>query len=145
MPIPFQRILCPIDFDANSFGALDTACKLAREGGAKLQLLHVVPITVPATGQPLAIEPMEGAARDARIRLERLAGERLQNIEHELAVVTGDPAAEIVRIAGESNPDVIVMATHGRTGLRHLLLGSVAERVVREAPCPVLTVRASAT
>lgn len=144
VPKLFQRIVCPVDFDPNSFGALDTACEIARESGGKVHLLHAVPLTVPAQGQPLTLEPLSGAAHDARVRLERIVGERLAKIDHEIIVVTGDPAAEIIRVADEVKADAIVMATHGRTGLGHLLLGSVAERVVREAPCPVLTIRAPA-
>lgn len=137
----FRRILCPVDFDPNSFHALDVASKLARQNDGTLYLLQVVPLPVAAIGQPLMIEPIEGAQRETRIRLERLVGDRLKPGTDQIVVVSGDPAGEIVRVAGEIKADVIVMGTHGRTGLSHLILGSVAEQVVREAPCPVLTTR----
>ncbi len=145
MPKLFRSILCPTDFNPNSFAALDMARELARESGGKLFLLHVVPMTIPAVGQPIAVEPLVGAEADARVRLEELAREKLAGlVPYETLVVTGDPGPEIVRVAGESAADVIVMATHGRKGFSHLLLGSVTERVVRESPLPVLTVRAHA-
>lgn len=137
----FRRILCPIDFDPNSFNALDIACRLARQDEGILYVLQVAPLQIAAVGQPLIIEPLEGSQREARIRLERLIGDRIKLGTDQIIVVSGDPASEIIRVADEIKPDLIVMATHGRTGLSHLLLGSVAERVVREAPCPVLTTR----
>lgn len=137
----FRRILCPIDFDPNSSNALDVACKLARQNDGTLYVLQVVPVPAVAVGQPLAIEPIEGAQRETRIRLERVIGERLRPGTDQILVVNGDPAGEILRVADEIKPDLIVMATHGRTGLSHFFLGSVAERVVREATCPVLTIR----
>jgi universal stress protein A len=138
----FRTVLCPVDFDANSLAALAVACENAAECGGKVFLLHVVPVPVPALGQPIAIEPMAGAEQAARQRLEQIARERLAGkVAYETVAVTGDPAVEIVRVAAELDAAVIVMATHGRAGLSHLFLGSVAERVVRDSPRPVLTVR----
>ncbi len=137
----FCNVLCPIDFDANSLAALDIARDNVAEAG-KLILLHVVPVPVPALGQPIAVDLLSGAEEDARVRLAQIARERLgDKVPYEIQAVTGDPAVEIVRVAIESKADVIVMATHGRAGLSHLFLGSVAERVVRDSPRPVLTVR----
>ncbi len=137
----FRRILCPVDFDPNSFSALDLACTIARQNDGTIHVLLVVPLPAAALGQPLVVEPIEGAQREARTRLERLIYDRVKLGTDQIVVVSGDPASEIIRIAGEIKPDLIVMATHGRTGLSHFFLGSVAEHVVREAPCPVLTVR----
>lgn len=138
----FRTVLCPVDFDPNSLAALDIACENAAESGGKVFLLHVVPVSVPALGQPIALEPLTGAEDAARQRLEQLASQKLAGqVAYEVVAVTGDPAVEILRAAAELKVDVIVMATHGRAGLSRLFLGSVAERVVRDSQRPVLTVR----
>jgi nucleotide-binding universal stress UspA family protein len=78
----------------------------------------------------------------ARTRLERISHQNLQpEIRYELLVMIGDPAVQVLQLASQLGADLIVMATHGRKGLHRLVLGSVAEHVVREAPCPVLTVK----
>ncbi len=137
----FKRILCPVSFDANSLAALDVVCGLAQEHGATVFLIHVVPEPPPGSA-PIPIEPYPQTERDARARLEQLARQRLEGkAPYEIIARSGDPAGVIIAAAAEFRADSIVMATHGRTGIGHLLLGSVAERVVREAPCPVLTVR----
>jgi len=139
----FSNVLCPVDFDANSAAALEYAGKIAQEAGGRIFLLHVVPWTVAAV--PLdASEVLAELKQSATTRLRRLAKEKLDaRIDCEIIVtVASDPGAEVVRIARELKADTIVMATHGRKGLSHLVLGSVAERVVRESTCPVLTVRA---
>lgn len=134
----FSRILCPVDFDANSARALEIAAELAREREARLYVLHVVAIP---SGPEVALDfsKLEGRARE---RLERLARERIgARTRWEVHVRSGPPALEILRAAERFGAELIVMATHGRKGLKHLVLGSVAESVVREAPCPVLTMR----
>jgi len=138
----FAKILCPIDFNPNAEVAFRTALQITGESGGKILLLHVVPIPISAVGQPIVLEPFSGAEHDARARLDHLIKKETaadRNIE--VVVVSGEPAIEILRVAQTSAATAIVMATHGRTGLGHLILGSVAERVVREAPCPVITVR----
>ncbi len=139
----FRNILCPIDFDANSPSAMEFAGKIAQETGGRIYLLHVVPWTVAAV--PIdASEVLAELKQAATARLRRLAKEKLDGrVANEIVVtVATNPGNEVVRIARELNVDVVIMATHGRKGLNHLVLGSVAERVVRESPCPVLTVRA---
>jgi len=135
----FKKILCPVDFDQNSLLALRLATELAKERGAVLRLLHVVAV-------PLAPEvalPFGRMESDARIKLERLAHRRVnREVRHEVVIMMGNPGVEVLQAAKRWGADVIVMATHGRKGLRHLVLGSVAEQVLREAPCPVLTVSA---
>jgi len=139
--LQFKKILCPMDFDKNSLPALRLASELAEEGKAKLCLLHVVAMAF-APEVALPFGKIEAAART---KLERLARQRVGGkASYEVNVMVGDPAIEILQAAKRWHPDLIVMATHGRTGLRHLVLGSVAERVVRAAPCPVLTVRPTA-
>ncbi len=139
----FRNILCPIDFDANSPSAMEFAGKIAQETGGRIYLLHVVPWTVAAV--PIdASEVLAELKQAATARLRRLAKEKLDGrVANEIVVtVATNPGNEVVRIARELKVDVVIMATHGRKGLNHLVLGSVAERVVRESPCPVLTVRA---
>jgi len=139
----FRNILCPVDFDPNSPAALEFAARIAQETGGRIYLLHVVPWT--ALSVPVdASEVLAELKQSATVRLGRLAEEKLhKRIANEIIVtVARDPGAEVVRVANELKANVIVMATHGRKGLSHLVLGSVAARVVRESPCPVLTIRA---
>jgi universal stress protein A len=134
----FDKIVCPVDFDQNSLLALRLATELAQERGATLYLLHVVAVP-PGPEVALPFGKMETAART---RLEKLAREKIGGkADYEIDVLMGDPGVEILQLARRLRADLIVMATHGRRGLRHIVLGSVAERVVREAPCPVLTVK----
>jgi len=139
----FRNVVCPIDFDANSPYALEYAGKIALETGGRIALVHVVPWTVAAV--PIdASEVLAELKQSATSRLRQLAKEKIDaRVGNEVIVtVASDPGGEVVRIAKELKADAIVMSTHGRKGLSHLVLGSVAERVVREAPCPVLTLRA---
>jgi nucleotide-binding universal stress UspA family protein len=141
----FYNVLCPVDFDANSPAAVHYAGRLALENGGRIYLLHVVPWTV-ATVPIDASEVLAELKQSATERLRRLAKEKLDaRVAADFVVtVATDAGAEVVRVAKELKADVIVMATHGRRGLSHLVLGSVAERVVRQAPCPVLTLRPQA-
>ena len=144
----FTRILVPVDFSGESGRAIEYAVALAKKVGGAIELLHVVedPIASGAWGAEayvmnvpeLLAELVEEAAR----RLGSIKAGCDQTVPIETRVVTGPPARTIVAIAEGEKPGLIVMGTHGRTGLSHVLLGSVAERVVRTAPCPVLTVRA---
>jgi universal stress protein A len=138
----FKKILCPVDFDQNSLLALRLACELAQERKANLYLLHVVAIP-PGPEVALPFARMEAAART---KLERLARDRVKGkARYEVEVMMGDPGVEVLQVAKRLGANLIVMATHGRKGLRRLVLGSVAEHVVREASCPVLTVSPKAT
>jgi nucleotide-binding universal stress UspA family protein len=142
----FRRILVPHDFSEHATRALKVAADLAAAHRGRLVVLHVVVPFSPATGLP----PVEGAVwippadliASARKRLEtlvaRAVGRRARLARCE--VVIGDPYQRIVHAA--RGADAIVMATAGRTGLSHLLIGSVAEKVVRHSPVPVLTLRA---
>ena len=141
----FRTILVPTDFSDCSEAALRVALDLAGTLGAKLRLLHVYP--APALlFDPYGIQPAEPilleAPKAARQRLEReIEAVSGDGVEIDGEVREGVPAAQIVEEAREWGADLIVMGTHGHTGLEHVLLGSVAERTVRQAPCPVLTVR----
>lgn len=133
-----RKILCPVDFDSNSALVLRRAAEFVRNGGGRLYLLHVVP-TPPGPEVSMDFVKLEDRART---RLERLARAKIgARTKWEVHVRSGPPALEVVRAAEHFGADLIVMTTHGRKGLKHLVLGSVAESVVREAPCPVLTMR----
>jgi nucleotide-binding universal stress UspA family protein len=136
---PFKRVLCPIDLGGNSRQLLEFARKLV-DSDTALVLFHVVPMPIEAVGQPVFIEPLSGSEHNAREALKKLAAEASVS-NAEIAVLTGEPAVEIIRAASDHSCDLIAIATHGRTGITHFLLGSVAERVVRESTVPVLTVR----
>jgi universal stress protein A len=134
----FSTILCPVDFDEGASPALRLAAELAQEHRAVLHVLHVV--DVPPSGE-VALPFDEMTAR-AEAKLARLARQKIgTRIGYQLHVSIGDPDRQVLFVAQQIGAKLIVMATHGRKALRRLLLGSVAEHVVREAPCPVLTVR----
>jgi nucleotide-binding universal stress UspA family protein len=147
----WSRICCAVDLSDPSRTALRQAAELARATGAELTLLHVVP---PARAATVAAGVLAGAGDDVvrsmlaaleeelqpwKAEAERLAGRPVT-----LVVAPGVPADGIVRFARDGGFDLVVLATHGHTGVRRLVLGSVAERVVREATVPVLVVRAPA-
>jgi nucleotide-binding universal stress UspA family protein len=143
------HILVATDFSPASEAALAWARDLAQQYAARLSLLHVV--TDPrATGVltsevyvPPDPEARERLVREARERLERaLPADERNRFGVTIEPRVGDVAETILETAREQKVDLIVMGTHGRHGLAHLLLGSVAERVLRDAPCPVLTARA---
>ncbi|HJU12163.1 MAG TPA: universal stress protein, partial [Candidatus Binataceae bacterium] len=121
-----RRILCPIEFDVNSLAALDMARDMIRERNGSLFVLHVVPPTSPfIISAPLL---SERARHFARIELEEIARESLSDVDHHLLVKTGRPADEIIATANELKPQMVVMATHGRTGAPRFFLGSVTEK-----------------
>ncbi|MBN2464684.1 universal stress protein [candidate division WOR-3 bacterium] len=167
--LPLKRILCPVDQTpvstsaapgaqpdcARGHGPTEATCRalkaaedLANTFCGEVVLVYVLPPT------PLPLPPLDGTyappfdvvayeeelRRDYQLSLERLRKERFsREVKVRGRVITGDPATEIVRIAKEENVDLIVMPTHGRDGLPHVFFGSVAEKVVRHAECPVLT------
>ena len=145
--IAIRSILAPTDFSKHAETALRYACGLAETLGASLHLLHVLSDIVPIGPDPMlaAVLPPE-----YYVESERTSHEALKDLLQpswgvpasiETSVRWGAPDAVIVEFAAAKAVDLIVIATHGRTGLSHVLLGSVAERIVREAPCPVLTIR----
>lgn len=137
----FRKILCPIDFAEHSLAALDVALKLAGQNDAQLVLLSVAPSLAGAAGfQPVPMDPFPFLEKDRLEQLIKVARQRVPtSISYETLVVSGDPAEHILDVARDLGADLIVMGTHGRKGLSHLILGSVAERVVRESQIPVLT------
>jgi nucleotide-binding universal stress UspA family protein len=145
--IEIRSILAPTDFSAHSEQAVRFACGLAERLGAELHLLHVLSEILPAGPDPLLMPVMppeyyeenEERASETLGRLLQPAWGTPRSVV--TAVRWGSPVEAIVAYAVDVKVDLIVIATHGRTGLSHVLLGSVAERIVREAPCPVLTIR----
>jgi universal stress protein A len=145
----FTRILVPTDFSEPSDAALQYARMVASKFGASLHLLHVFEPSPYLAG---AVSAEVYVADASAIRAELMEHAKNQLAERVTAgdrerygarteIVTGQSASSIVKYATERHMDLIVMGTHGRSGISHLLLGSVAEHVVRAAPCPVLTVR----
>jgi universal stress protein A len=141
-----RRMLCASDFSPASRPALRLAQELARALKAKLILFHAYETSVP-TGNggylpPSVMQEMLTATRDAAAQsLKRLArSPQGKNVRISTLLAEGPAAAAIVRVAKKNRVDLVVMGTHGRTGVRRLLMGSVADRVIRTASCPVLVV-----
>lgn len=142
---PIKTILHPTDFSCASTAAFGLACSLAQAHKARLVVLHVLerPMTVyPGVMTPEPAPPPSEQERSSRRKqLEAIAAEdadiRLEHLFKE-----GEPAPEILGVAGDIGAGLIVMGTHGRTGLKHLLMGSVAETIVRQAHTPVMIVKA---
>ena len=145
--IDLKRILIPTDFSKHSQNALSYAAAFAEKFGAELYLLHVVQdlaLFIPdaITVTPPIVPPVEELTASVRAALDRVIQEnQLQRLPVFAEVREGTPFYEIIQFAKEKDIDLIVMGTHGRGWLAHVLLGSVTEKVVRKAPCPVLTVR----
>lgn len=146
MTMRLQKILLPTDFSDYSAVATKYACELATKFDAELHLLHSLETylaSTPGFGMGMALPTY---LKESRVAAEKsLAGvldpkwSASRTVIH--AVVEGSPKTEIIQYARKQNIDLIVLATHGLTGLPHVIMGSVAETVVRTAPCPVLTVR----
>jgi universal stress protein A len=144
MPRDFRTVLCPTDFSAASYHALEYALRFAQGADGVLILAHV--IHVPAgdllTGESYTLNFKEAQEHVAE-RLREVQANQLQNYPRsDLVSVIGDPAEEITALAKSRAADLIIMSTHGRSGLSHLVMGSVAEQILRHAPCPVFIVRA---
>jgi len=145
--VEIRKILAPTDFSGHAENALRFACGLAQRLGAELHLLHVLSEIVPTGPDPLLTPVLppeyyresEVQSREALAKLIQPSWGTPPVVEY--AVRWDNPVEGIVEYAREAAIDLIVIATHGRTGLSHVLLGSVAERIVREASCPVLTIR----
>ncbi len=141
MTSSLKKILVATDFSEGSDAALDQAIELGKQFGASMELVHVRELG--GGDFPLGLYPDDGSGVIAYADLE-LARRRDQavsaGVECHYRCLEGRAAHEIVQRAGETNADLIVIGTHGRRGLSHALLGSVAERVVQHAACPVLTV-----
>jgi len=138
----YTKVLCPLDFDEYLTTTFLLAAALAKESNATLYIFHVARVPPPDMNVPLDFDPDPRWERLARLRLEELVHQHVQaKLRYEIRVRSGLPDLAIVREAAELGADIIVMATHGRVGFNHLVFGSVAEHVIREAACPVLIIR----
>jgi universal stress protein A len=138
----WKKILFATDFSPASEGALHYASALARDANASLLILHVEELPAPYSAGELMLPQPEFPNPELRKMLDAVVPhDKTIHCEHQL--VLGVPAEDIVRVADEENADLIVIGTHGRTGLMRVLMGSVAEAVMRKAGCPVLTVKQS--
>jgi universal stress protein A len=147
--LPFKKILCPTDFSEPALTALKRAEELARHFSAELWVVHVIP---PVPGPLTGADPPVASSFDVPLYQQELAvyAEKIlkELVSHQVSsevrtrdlVTTGEAAPEILRLAREERMDLIVIASHGLTGWRRLVHGSVAEKVVRQATCPVLTI-----
>ena len=141
MAFPFKRILAPVDFDESSLKGLEIAAKIAKANDGTLFILHIVPLDMDVSGMPQyvdLIKRQEGIDRD---KLTAIAQQHLADVKWEILDKMGPPADVIVEVATKLPADLIAMVTHGRRGLARLVEGSIAEKVLRHAPCPVLAVR----
>lgn len=141
-----NRILCPTDLSDPSFHALDKAIELARHFGAELLLLHVVPDVPPlpnsGAGAFPVVEYERALEESARGRMTKLVAEKVPpDVKVRWIVTRGDAATQILLASEDEKVDLVVIATHGMTGWRHLIFGSVTEKVVRLEHRPVLTLR----
>jgi nucleotide-binding universal stress UspA family protein len=146
--IELKKILLPTDFSETSLEALKYAISLSTEYGAELTILHVINEQLVTEGLSLPrIVSMDEIEKEmhreaARQMKDFLAGAgELSGVTHRTVTLSGNPFLEIIRYAKDNQIDLIVIGTHGRSGFEHILFGSTAERVVRKAPCPVLSVK----
>ena len=144
--ISIKKIIMPTDFSEPSLAAIKPALQLAQHFSAKIIVVHVVsPVpmipgmtTPPAVSGLQLLKDMQAASENA---IEKLVKERMAGVKVGYFVLQGKPADEIVNVSGNESADLIIMSTHGESGLQRLVLGSVAGKVVRLADCPVLTVK----
>jgi len=147
--LPIKNILCPTDFSDPSYEALKAADELAVHFGATLHITNVVPL-VPIVEAPIGVESASFNVASYQQELEGQAQKSLKNmVEQKISrgvtavteVLIGNAAGEVMRYASEKRIDMIVIATHGLSGWRRFISGSTTEQIVRQASCPVLTIR----
>lgn len=139
-----SKIICPTDFSERADAAIDYATTLGAESGATLYIVYVhegSPIVVPGYDSYGYSTDVLGAQLERERETLKRIKPRREGVPCVHQLLLGLPAQEIIRIAEQERADLIVMGTHGRTGVRRALMGSVAEAVVRRAPCPVLTIK----
>lgn len=147
MPVAYSTILVTTDLSPLGDAALPVAARLAKDHAARLLVLSVVETPPPPSPLYAHYYPVpsraevERSREQVRARLAERLPKDLAGATPEVIVLDGDPVTEIARVAKERGASLLVMATHGRTGLKHFLLGSVAERVLKSTSCPVLLVR----
>lgn len=141
-----QKILFPTDFSENSNYAFDYALDLSKKFGARLYILHVIHELIDTTGfyvPNISLDQLQtDLVKGAEEMMGRFIKEKMGEFkEYETMNIIGLPHIEVMNVAKDKGIDMIVMGTHGRTGIDRVLFGSTAEKVVKKAPCPVLTVR----
>ena len=141
MAFPFKKILAPVDFDPSSLKALELAAKIVKDNDGTVSILHIVPVEMDVTGMPQYVDLIKRQENLDREKLTAIAKQSLAEVKWEILDQMGDPADVIVEVAAKLPADLIVMVTHGRRGLARLVESSIAEKVLRSAPCPVLAVR----
>ncbi len=151
--LPIKNILCPTDFSDPSYEALKVADELAAHFGATLHVINVVPL-VPIVEAPIGVESASFNVASYQQELEGQAQKSLKSLTEQkisrgvtavTEVLIGNAAGEVMRYAGENAVDMIVIATHGLSGWRRFISGSTTEQIVRQASCPVLTIRRPGT
>ena len=139
--LPRHVVIVPVDFSEDSFAALATARELA-DDPAHVHVIHVLPPLEPADpGVIWATVDDESRTRHATAALQKELAERDCDVGTQTAIRFGDPGHEITRYAQQTDAGLVIISSHGQTALQHLLIGSVAERVVRLAHCPVLVLK----
>ena len=147
--LPIKNLLCPTDFSEPSYEALKAADELATHFGAALHIINVVPL-VPIVEAPIGVESASFNVASYQQELEGQAEKSLKNLSEQKVskalkvtteVLIGNAAGEVIRYAAEKGCDMIVIATHGLSGWRRFISGSTTEQIVRQASCPVLTIR----
>jgi universal stress protein A len=138
--LPINNVLFPTDFSDRALAAFHVASALARDHHATLTILHVRDMPVVSFGEFGAVPPATPSRAEVMEKLNEFEPPD-ESVHVDYVVADGTAAEEIIREAADRNCDMIVMGTHGRTGLARLMMGSVAEEVVRRAPCPVLTLK----
>lgn len=146
--IAFNEILVPTDFSDHSLRAVEYAVEIAEKFSSELKIVYVIEPLLQAADvawSSVDFDKLNQAhGESAEKQLEALVKERIpESVSAECVILYGKPLVEIVKQAKTDNADLIVMATHGRGVISHILMGSTAEKVVRKAPCPVLTVKHS--
>jgi len=141
MAFPFKRILAPVDFDSSSLKGLELAAKIAKQSGATVFVLHIVPVDMDVSGMPDYVNLIKRQESLDREKLTAIAKQHLADVKWKILDRLGEPAHVIDEVAKKLPADLIVMVTHGRRGLARLIEGSIAEKVLSNAPCPVLAVR----
>ncbi len=144
--IRFETLLVPVDFSTHSDHALECAIGLAKTFGAKIHIIHAyhLPIQVATPDQIVIPQDFWTAVRDSAARKLEKAVQKVtaEGLQAEMHLAEMPPAQAVTQTAEKIGADLIIMGTRGLTGLKHVLLGSVAERTIRTAPCPVMTVKA---
>jgi nucleotide-binding universal stress UspA family protein/predicted transcriptional regulator len=137
----FKKILCPVDLDGSAPSALTLAADVARENGAEINVLHIAPVILRGGDVPVLVNLTKEQQETAKTQLAELASKYLVNVHWIAETAVGEPAPMIISAAKQLPADLIIMSTHGRRGFSRFFLGSIAEIVMREATCPVMTTK----